>query len=96
MEKIEILLTKKTYEKNPNTKTTYNLISNESEIISKEQYERIISPGWKKINKALGAKESTKKSYTPVGYVCTQLTSTSSCKQSKSVFEFKFNLIDKQ
>ena len=86
----KILLTKKKYEKNPKTKTTYKLISTETEIITLEQHEMGTSMGCANFFKRLGASFTRLMGYTSEGYKCVRTINTSPDKKKKSVSEYKF------
>ena len=85
-----ITMTKKRLERNPSTKTTFNLLEEVSEVIPREYYERLTSEhtlGW---FRAMGGTETAQRSYTCRGYNITRLISTSPDKQIKVIREFKF------
>ena len=85
-----ITMTKKKLERNPSTKTTFNLLEEVSEVIPRERYEMLTSEktlGW---FRAMGGTETAERSYTCRGYNITRLTSTSPDKQRKVIREFKF------
>jgi hypothetical protein len=85
-----ILVTTKEYEKNPNTKTTYNLISTEVENITLNQHRMGTSDECSKFFKRLGGSFTRKFSYTSEGYKCTKVVSISPGKEIKSISEYKF------
>lgn len=85
-----ITMTKKQLEKNPSTKTTFNLLEEVTEVITRERYEMLTSEktlGW---FRACGGTETAQRSYTCRGYNITRLISTSPNKQIKVIREFKF------
>lgn len=86
----QITMTKKRLEKNPSTKTTFNLLDEVTEIIPRERYEFITKPATLKWFRAMGGTETVERSYTCRGYNITRLTSTSPDKQIKVIREFKF------
>jgi len=83
-------MTRKRLEKNPSTKTTFNLLEEVNEVITRKRYEMLTSAktlGW---FRAMGGTETAERSYTCRGYNITRLTSTSPNKQIKVIREFKF------
>tara|TARA_R100001480_G_C4712392_1_gene178914 strand:- start:548 stop:814 length:267 start_codon:yes stop_codon:yes gene_type:complete len=87
---MEILMTKTTYTKNPNTKTTYFVDGVKTEKITQKNYLNIVSEDTRKFFKRLGGSETAQKSYTCSGYLITRLISVSPSKDKKSIYEFKF------
>jgi hypothetical protein len=85
-----IILTRKEYTKNPNTKTTYLLENETTETISEEQHRNITSEDTLRFFKRLGGSENRIFGYTCNGYKVTRLTSTSPDKITKVVRTFKF------
>ena len=77
-------------EKNPSTKTTFNILEEATEVIPRERYEFITKPETLKWFRSLGGSETAERSYTCRGYNITRLTSTSPDKQIKVIREFKF------
>jgi hypothetical protein len=77
--------------KNPNTKTTYILKSEETENITPEFYHNMTSQDTQKAFRRLGGSETATKSYTCSGYNVTKLTSTSPDREKKIIRTFKFN-----
>lgn len=86
-----IILTKKKYLKNPDTKTTYVLESEETREITMQRHERITSIETQKYFRRFGGSESANYDYTSQGYKVTKLTSTSPNKEIKIVRTFKFD-----
>jgi hypothetical protein len=86
----QITMTKKRLEKNPSTKTTFNILEEATEVIPRERYEFITKPETLKWFRSLGGTETAERSYTCRGYNITRLTSTSPDKQIKVIREFKF------
>lgn len=86
----QIILTEKRLSKNPNTKTTYILDSEETKEIDRETFDRITNEGTIKWFRRLGGTETAERGYTYEGYLITKLTSTSPDRQSKTIREFKF------
>lgn len=87
---LQITMTTEKYVKNPNTKTTYILESNETSTIDERQYNNITSEDTIKFFRRLGGSETVERSYTCWGYKCTKLTSTSPNRQIKNIRKFKF------
>jgi hypothetical protein len=85
-----IILTRKEYTKNPNTKTTYLLENETTETISEEQYKNITSSETLRFFRIIGGSETPIFGYTCNGYKATKLTSTSPDKITKVVRTFKF------
>ena len=88
---MNILMQKITFEKNPNTKTTYLEVENTFETISEENYNKITNDTTLKWFRRLGGSETSFKNYTCEGYLTTKLISTSPTKQTKIIRTFKFN-----
>tara|TARA_R110000803_G_scaffold7715_1_gene24839 strand:+ start:482 stop:751 length:270 start_codon:yes stop_codon:yes gene_type:complete len=86
-----IVMTRTELLKNPNTKTTYILESEEIENITTEQYVRISGDDTLKYFRRMGGSETAVKGYTCRGYLTTILTSTSPDKETKIIRTFKFN-----
>ncbi len=86
-----IILTKKTYKKNPNTKTTYILESEETKEITMREHYNITSIETQKWFRRSGGSESANYGYTSQGYKVTNLISTSPNKETKIVRTFKFD-----
>ena len=85
-----ITMTKKRLERNPSTKTTFNLLEEVTEVIPREYYENLTKPATLKWFRAMGGTETAQRSYTCRGYNITRLISTSPYKQIKVIREFKF------
>jgi hypothetical protein len=79
----------KNYIKNPNTKTTYILVSTQNEIIEKKHYDNIVNAS--KFFRSIGGTETHQKEYTSKGYITTKLTSISPNKINKTIREFIFD-----
>ena len=90
MYQTRIELTEVRMEKNPNTKTTFNIVSESTKVITEQNYKNIISDDWVKFMRRLGGVETLTRSYTSSGYLVTRLVSTSPDKQSKTIREFNF------
>jgi hypothetical protein len=86
-----ILLTTKEYTKNPNTKTTYILESEETKNITMQEHHNITSIETQKYFRRLGASETAIYGYTCQGYKVTKLTSTSPNRETKIIRTFNFN-----
>jgi hypothetical protein len=86
-----ILLTTKEYTKNPNTKTTYILESEETKEITMQEHHNITSIETQKYFRRVGGSESANYSYTSQGYKVVKLTSTSPNKETKIIRTFNFN-----
>lgn len=81
-----ITQTKTELKKNPNTKTTYTVISKETETITEKQHHLITCNDTVKWFRRLGGKETVKRK----GYKVVKLISTSPDKETKIVREFSF------
>lgn len=88
---MNILMNKITFEKNPNTKTTYIEVENTFETISKKHYNNIVNDKTLRWFRNLGGTETSSKRYTCRGYLTTKLISTSPTKETKIIRTFKFN-----
>jgi hypothetical protein len=86
-----IILTKKEYTKNPNTKTTYLLESEETKEITMQEHHNITSIETQKYFRRFGGSESANYNYTSQGYKVVKLTSTSPNKETKIIRTFKFD-----
>ena len=86
----QITMVKTRLEKNPSTKTSFNILEEATEVIPRERYEFITKPETLKWFRSLGGSETAERSYTCRGYNITRLTSTSPDKQIKVIREFKF------
>jgi len=87
---MEIIMTKTSLIKNPNTKTTYIVEDEKTEQITKQHYENITSKDTQRWFRRLGGSETARRSYTSRGYLITKLTSVSPNKQNKNIYTFKF------
>ena len=87
---MNIIMTKTSLIKNPNTKTTYIVEDEKTKQITKQHYENITSKQTQKWFRRLGGSETAQRSYTSRGYLITKLTSVSPNKQNKSIYTFKF------
>lgn len=92
----QVILKTKAFIKNPNTKTSYILESESEELISKKQYNNIVSDDTCKWFRRLGGTETKSMCYTFDGYNCIKLVSKSPNKQIKKVREFIFINTDLQ
>lgn len=91
--KTKIIETKTTWTKNPNTKTTYiKELEEVTELTDKEHHNRT-NPDTLKWFRHLGGSETAAMGYTPSGYVCTGLTSTSPDKLTKITRTFKIKTL---
>jgi hypothetical protein len=88
----KIILTQKEYVKNPNTKTTYYIRSEETREITEKEFFNMTNADTLKFFRRLGGSESAIFGYTCTGYKVTRLTSTSPDKQTKIIRTFKFNI----
>lgn len=86
----QIILTQKNYIKNPNTKTTYLLESEEQREIKEKEHDLLTNDKVCKSFRSAGGSESKIYSYTCNGYKVTKLTSTSPDKTIKIVRNFEF------
>jgi hypothetical protein len=91
---IKIILTQKEYVKNPNTKTTYYIRSEETREITEKEFFNMTNADTLKFFRRLGGSESAIFGYTCTGYKVTKLTSTSPDKQTKIVRTFNFTYND--
>lgn len=87
---MKILMTRTELEKNPNTKTTFNVVEETTEEINNTQFKRITEADTLKWFRRLGGTETTQRSYTCRGYNITQLTSISPDRQTKIIRQFKY------
>lgn len=91
---LQITLTTTEYKKNPNTKTSYTLVSIETKVISSKQHGLTTSEETCKWFRRLGGSETVTRSYTCDGYKVTKLVSTSPDKQIKKVREYSFKWLE--
>ena len=85
-----IELTEVRMEKNPNTKTTFDVVDESNRVITEQNYKNIVSDDTIKFFRRLGGSESVTRGYTRVGYLVVRLVSTSPDRQSKTIREFDF------
>ena len=85
-----IELTEVRMEKNPNTKTTFDVVDESNRVITEQNYKNIVSDDTIKFFRRLGGRESVTRGYTRVGYLVVRLVSTSPDRQSKTIREFDF------
>lgn len=85
-----ILETKTEQVKNPNTKTTYNVESVETRMLTKKEYQLTTCEDTLKWFRRLGGTETTQKTYTCMGYNVHRLISTSPDKQIRRVRDYQF------
>lgn len=87
MGQFAIMITE-TFEKNPNTKTTFNKIETEEREIEEKQYNNVVnsSPFFRR----LGGSETAQREYTCRGYKIVKLISMSPDRKTKVVRHFKF------
>tara|TARA_R100000005_G_C4843066_1_gene113488 strand:+ start:182 stop:475 length:294 start_codon:yes stop_codon:yes gene_type:complete len=90
MQNTRIELTEVRMEKNPNTKTTFDVVSESKKVITEQNYKNIVSDDTVKWFRRLGGVETITRGYTRVGYLVTKLVSTSPDRQSKTIREFDF------
>jgi hypothetical protein len=76
--------------KNPYTKTTYKVDSEEVKTITNREYNLITCNDTVKCFRRLGGLESLQRAYTCAGYKVYKAISTSPDKQRKTIREFKF------
>jgi len=88
---LKITLKTQSFDKNPNTKTTYILRETETEEISEQQYINIIDSA--SFFRRLGGSVSQQRAYTCYGYKVVKDTATSPDKQTKTVRTFNFEYI---
>jgi ribosomal protein L15E len=82
--------TKTEYTKNPNTKTSYTLVSKEVEMLTEKQHHLTTCDDTVKWFRRFGGSETVTRGYTCAGYKVVKLISTSPDKQTKIVREFRF------
>jgi len=82
-------VTTKKLEKNPNTKTTYNEIEQNTSFMLADNVEKYFVDSMR-FFKNLGGKESLQRAYTIQGYSPTLLTSISPDKQNKTIRKFNY------
>jgi len=85
-----IELTEVRLEKNPSTKTTFDVVSQSNRVITEQNYKNIVSNDTVKWFRRLGGSETITRGYTHAGYLVTRLVSTSPNRQSKTIREFNF------
>ena len=90
MSTIKITLTETRFTKNPNTKTTYIVESNE---VTQKQHDLTTNDDTCKGFRRIGGSETKQMNYTCLGYVCTKLTSISPDRQTKVVREYNIDLV---
>lgn len=90
MYKTRIELTEVRLEKNPNTKTTFDVVSESSKVITEQNYKNIVSTDTIKWFRRLGGSETITRGYTSAGYLVTKLVSTSPNRENKTIREFSF------
>ena len=76
------------YELKPGTKTVYQLVSTETNEITKSGLDSIIE--WGPMMRRLGGSEHLTRSYTQQGYLPVKLVSKSPDRKSKTVRIFKY------
>ena len=91
---VQITMVETTLKKNPYTKTTYIVESEETKEITERQHDLTTNDETCKWFRRLGGSESKEMQYTCNGYKCTKLTSTSPDKQTKKIRKFTFKWID--
>ena len=87
---MKILMTRTELEKNPNTKTTFNVVEETTEEINNTQFKRITEADTLKWFRRLGGTETTQRGNTCRGYNITKLTSISPDRQTKIIRQFKY------
>jgi hypothetical protein len=85
-----IELTTTILEKNPNTKTTYNVVEKNVEVVNEEKHRLATCNDTVQWFRRLGGKETVTHAYTCAGYKVVKLVSTSPCKETKIVREYNF------
>jgi hypothetical protein len=90
---LEITLTETEFIKNPNTKTTYLLASENTEIITEKNHYLSTNDETCKFFRSKGGTETRVMSYTCAGYKCTKLTSLSPDRQRKIVRKYSFKTV---
>jgi hypothetical protein len=88
---LKITLKKQSFDKNPNTKTTYLLRETETEEISEKQYANIVESA--SFFRRLGGSVFQQRAHTCYGYKVVKDTATSPDKQTKTVRTFNFEYI---
>ena len=83
-----IKMTKTSYIKKENTKTVWQTIKEEKDLINENKYNNIIEA--KRFFQNLGGYEKHNKSYTCNGYIVTEIISISPDKKQKSIYQFEF------
>lgn len=86
-----IKLIKTQYEKNPLTKTTYNVVDVEERELSRREYNNITNEKTLKFFRSLGGSETALREYTAQGYLITELRSVSPNRQNKTIYKFNIN-----
>lgn len=86
----QIILTQKNYTKNPNTKTTYLLESEEQREIKEKEHDLLTNDKVCKSFRSAGGSESKIYNYTCKGCKVVKITSTSPDKTKKTVRNFEF------
>lgn len=89
-----ITLTETRMTKNPNTKTTYIVESEDVRECTKKEHHNCTNEQTVKWFRRLGGSETVQRSYTCAGYVVTKLTSTSPDKQTKVIRKYNFKWVD--
>jgi hypothetical protein len=85
---IELTTTK--LEKNPNTKTTYNVVEKTVETVTDEQHRLATCNDTIHWFRRMGGTETVTRAYTFAGYEVVKLVSTSPNKQMKTIREYNF------
>ena len=91
---IIITLTETRMTKNPNTKTTYIVESEDIRECTEKEHYNCTNENTIKWFRRLGGSETVVRSYTCAGYVVTKLTSTSPDKQTKVIRKYNFKEVD--
>jgi hypothetical protein len=90
----EITLTKTTLEKKAGTKTAYKVVKVETKKVTDREHQLATNSDTLKWFRRLGGSEHVTRSYTCVGYVVTQLISTSSDRNTKIRREYTFKWVE--
>jgi hypothetical protein len=85
---IELTTTK--LEKNPNTKTTYNIVEKTVEVVDEEKHRLATCDETVKWFRRRGGKETVTRAYTCAGFKVVKVVITSPCKQLKTIREYNF------
>lgn len=91
---MKIQMTEVKFEKDPNTKTTYNEVDREVREITENEYNNIVSSDTMRMMRKWGGSETAQRNYTCRGYKVTKLISASpkveGVRHSKTIRTFEF------